>query len=370
MKRSLDISDFTDEPPRKRYKVLHIRRPGYTARKYATRSTAVAANVIARFWREYRKFIPSDNVTETGTRGVIRKGGKDVICPITQDTIPTGQVFKFVSVDTGHVHAYTVEDLVNYFRSSGNFRCPLTREEFTRCTVRRLSQKAVSAGISAFSLPGIYEMRHSILQRTIERDNRILAIENSCGIAMTECLDMCSNLNVSTVAATNQLMNYLLPEWKQLVNDYLRFYPEDCKTMLSSDKDKMLRLQRSDLRDPHNLISMVKEAIDTKLSYLDRGPPDIVEAHPRTFQPRRLFTPFITPRRPRTPEHEEVVNTVVEDILNGTPGEPMTSPVPFPEVDNISTVLEDLNRRLMESLSQDNGSRRIRYFFPAPDPDY
>lgn len=371
MKRSLDITNSSvAEPPRKRLKVLHIRRPGRVP-KYTTRSLSGAVRTIARFWRAYRTLIPSDNVTEEGTRGYIRRHGKNVICPITQDIIPSQKCFKFVSVETGHVHAYTVDDLVGYFKSSGNFRCPLTREEFNRPTVRRLMKRALQNGIPAFNLSGIYEMRDSIMRRTIERENRVLAIENQCALAMTEALDMCANLDVSTVAAANQLMNYLLPEWKQLVDDYIRYYPQECRTMLLSDKDKMLRLRRSDMRDPHNLINLVREAIDTKLEQVNRPMVSTVSTlNPRLPVRRSLFqiASSIRPPSPNT-----MINNVVADILNAEESSSVQPPPPpshFLPVQEVNETLEDLNRRLLDTLSQNNRSGRVRYFFPPPDSNY
>ena len=365
MKRSLDTTNSsTEQPPRKRLKVLHIRRPGYVP-KYTTRSLAGAVRTIAQFWRAYRPLIPSDNVAETGSRGHIRKHGKDVICPITQDIIPNQKCFKFISIHTGHVHAYTVDDLVGYFKTSGNFACPLTREEFTRPTVRRLMKRAVQNGIPAFNLPGLYEMRDSIMRRTVERENRILAIENQCGIAMTEALDMCSNLNVSTVAAANQIMNYLLPEWKQLVDDFTRFYPNECRTMLLSDKDKMLRLQRSHIQDPHNLVNLVKQAIEEKLDQFNNSSP----LPPRLPARRSLFqVASALPPPPHPDSPNQMINNVVADILNSET--PMPSRSLFQQEDaraELEDDLNELNRRLFQTLTQHNRTGRFTMFFPSPN---
>ena len=268
--RHLNLNEMDTEPPRKRYKTLRIRP---RKRIYYTRSvnrTHYSADVIARFWRKYKRNLPSNNTENEATIGYQRKNGKNVICCITQDKIPNKMCFKFFSLQTAHVHSYTIPDLVDYFKTSGNFTCPMTREEFPQCAVRRLSLKAFKLGIPAMNLTGIFAMRQQIINRQIERDNRILAIENTCGLAMTECIDMCGNFTVSTVVAAHNLLNLLIPEWKQLVDDYARFSLEDCRLMVVSDKDKMLRLQRSNVSNPHRLIKFVDEAIDEKLEQLNR----------------------------------------------------------------------------------------------------
>lgn len=270
MKRHLNISDMEGAPPPKRYKTLRIRRPGKN--QYYTRSVNRmndSATIIARFWLKFKRNMPANRTDEETSIGHQRKNGKNVICCITQDKIPNELCFKFFSLITPHVHSYSVPDLVDYFKSSGNFRCPMTREEFSQPVVRRLSLKAFRLGIPAMNLTGIFAMRQQIMNRQIERDNRILAIENTCGLAMTECIDMCANFNVSTVVAAHELLNLLIPEWKQLVDDYARFSLNDCRTMVLADKDKMIRLHRSSVDNPHRLMKFVDDAIDGKLEQLN-----------------------------------------------------------------------------------------------------
>lgn len=267
------MSELNMQPVRKRYKTLTIRPRRHLA-PYHTRlvdSRAVAANKIARFWRYYSRCRPSNNVEEDkrGERGFQRKEGKNIICCITQDRIPTSMCFKFFSLSTGHVHVYSLPDLVGYFKASGCFKCPMTREEFPQTTIRRLSLKAYSLGIPALNLPGLFLMRDTILDRRIERENRLLAIENSCGIAMTECLDTCSNFSMTTVQAMHELINYLIPEWKQLVDDYALFSADDCRSMLATDRDKLRRLRSVDVANPHGLIEYVCDAIEQKLTQIE-----------------------------------------------------------------------------------------------------
>lgn len=355
MKRRLDLTNYMDGPPRKRLKTLHIRRKGYVPR-YSTRAKCTAAMTIQKFWRFYRALLPScQRFGETGTRNNIRRDGKDVICPITQDTIAVEDCFKFVSTSTGHVYAYSMEDLVNYFKTSGNFRCPLTREEFSRPVVRRLARKAVSRGVQCSNLTGMYEMRESIMNRTIERDNRLLAIENQCGIAMTECIDMCQNLNMSTTAAASELLNYLIPEWKALVDQYADFSRSDCIVMLRSDKDKMLRLMRSDLQDPHELVNFLNCALEEKIEQVGSGRP--VAVRRRLFAPRFFSTAAELlqqdQERQFSQENERTALDVVENILG-----PLTVSLPSASLTDRDTLVqvfghnENANQSFSASISE------------------
>lgn len=409
MKRKAEFTHDMGEPPRKRLKTLHIRRKGYVPR-YTTRAKITAVRVIQRFWLFYKRLSPMcQRCEDQGNRGFIRQGGKNVICPITQDGIKTQECFKFVSTKTGHVYAYTIEDLVGYFKSSGNFRCPLTREEFSRPVVRRLAIKAVKIGLSASNLSGMYEMRDSIMRRTIERDNRLLAIENQCAIAMTDCLDMCQNLNVSTTAAASQLLNELIPEWKALVDQYANFSRNDCIIMLRSDRDKMLRLMRSDIRDPHELINFLKTALEEKIEQVSEG-------RTRTIR-RRLFAPsffsnaseLLREQRNNDTDAEHNAISVVENILGPLAPLPPLAPIstlppppppqplqetPIPqhsivqiwgenenanlpppldiEMGNapltVNEALHDLNRRLLEAFNGGRGTTTNFLFSPPPPP--
>lgn len=368
MKRHLDIDACMEaQPPRKRYKTLRIRRPGKS--QYYTRSVNrlnYSASVIARFWKTFKRNFPANNTDNETTKGYQRKNGKNVVCCITQDKIPNELCFKFFSLVTSHVHAYSVPDLVDYFKASGNFRCPMTREEFSQPVVRRLSLKAFNLGIPAMNLIGIFAMRQQIMNRRIERDNRILAIENTCGLAMTECIDMCANFNVSTVVAAHQLLNLLIPEWKQLVDDYARFSLNDCRSMVLADKDKMLRLHRSNVDNPHRLIKFVDDAIDSKLDQLNAM---------AGIQTRIRELPMET-------ETEDVLS-----FLNNLPPLPVlpsfTSPILADEnarhsFDAHEETMALLSNRLLTTLTRPLNElanpptpRRFTFRFPPPtDPDF
>ena len=269
MKRKNCFTIDDDGPPKKRIKHLVI---NYNS-KYRLRSMSrrdAAACILARFWRTAKRFEPTNNtVSDRGCRGFVRKNCRNVLCPITQDEIPLQDAVKFVH-RSGHVTAYSRRDIIGYFKSTANFNDPLTREEWSRWQVLRLYRDSLAAGDPcAMQLMQVYHLRFDIMNEQIERGNRVLAIENSCGIAMTDCLDLCGNFDVSTATAAHHLVNYLIPEWKQLVDDYARFSIVDCKTMLYGDRDKMRRLERSGIHDPHELMHLVKAAIVQKIRQID-----------------------------------------------------------------------------------------------------
>ena len=327
MKRSSSLNSSDSQPPIKRFKtlfidktrrrkkfqvgspVMRIKMPKYTTRYWSKRDSAVSR--IVKFWNKYSQYIASNNTNDEGDLFYIRSRGKNVICPISQDKIPISKCIKFVS-STGHVHAYNVDDLSQYFQSSGNFTCPCTREEFSKSLVHNMTKKcSMSEGAS---LKASFEMRYTIRNRQRERDNRVLAIENSCGIAMTESLDMCSNLDVSTAAAAHQLLNYLIPEWKQLVNDFRLVSKDDCIAMLVGDREKIIRMERTGFKDEHQLVHLIKKAVLDKLTQFqnERNPPaPFVFA--RSLLPSNRLT-YLTSQRESVPSFLEDPTVMFNNI--------------------------------------------------------
>jgi hypothetical protein len=244
-------------------KKLVIRRPNYVP---PTRLTCNAKRIIWKFWKFWKNLRPLNNTADTTTKGCIRLKGKDVLCPILQDVINRNDCFKIVT-RSGHVQAYDAISLARYFRTSNNFSCPCTRQEFTRNEVYRLRKKliAIDALHEYCYILGDFEMRTQIRKTQLEYTYRSLAIENSCSALMTECIDTCSNLGLTTQEAAVQLLNFLIPEWKQLVDDFCIINRADCKVMLAADKEKLIRLARSDLHDPHGLLRYVMDAVNSKI---------------------------------------------------------------------------------------------------------
>ena len=326
--RSLDIVE--KEKPMKRFKTLVIdksrRRRKFkldlkdttkTQTNYVTRYQSKRDNagaVICKFWKKYKNYIVSNNTENESDKFSIRCKGKNILCPITQEKIPIEKCIKFVS-SKGHVHAYNVDDLAQYFKSSGNFTCPCTRENFSRFMIRHMSKKCNRN--DAASLLVSFEMRFSIRNRQRERDNRILAIENSCGIAMTESLDICSNLDISTAAAAHNLLNYLIPEWKQLVNDYFLVSKNDCIAMLSGDREKIIRMEITGFKDEHQLVHLIKRAVVEKLTQFENS--DNPMSPRSNFVSARSLLPsnnlaFISNRSETIPTFMETTTSFYSDI--------------------------------------------------------
>lgn len=241
---------------------------------------ARAGAKIARWWKAVRTWRPTNQVQndEPALEGVIRSHGKNVVCPLTQDTIPVGLCFRLFT-SSGATIAYTAPDLIEYLASSGRFQCPCTREYFTRMEVERL--RKLYLGVpeeksdpeileKAQSLPQVYDNRHSIARQLLEHENRCLAVENSCGEAMTEALDLCNDLSMSTAGASLHLQVNIIPEWEQMVRDYMRLDRSKCRTMLLSDREKMRLLAERDTTDFHGLMWIVMESVDRMIRLDDR----------------------------------------------------------------------------------------------------
>ena len=294
-------------------KTLVIRRSGRKASVPNTRQTSKSICTIQKFWKIYKNLRPSNNTTDTFTPNRIRSRGRDVICPITQDTIECNDVFKFVSA-SGHVHAYDVTALMHYLKSSNNFSCPCTRQAFTRTDVLRVREKIKRLGIpnlsfEAQTLVSDFEMRWRLRRTNLEQAYRVLAIENSCGLVMTEALDVCANLSLSTQEASVQLVNYLLPEWKMLVDDFMRLSLNDAKAMLIADREKITRLELSDILDPHGLIHYIQDAITLKLTSANRRQQTVFEFSGLDNAIRDIFSStysvFPPPPAPQTMNRSE-----------------------------------------------------------------
>lgn len=226
-----------------------------------------ASKLISKWWRQNKwKLNVINNTEDTGTRGKIRHGGKDVVCPITQETINTEDAFHIV-MDNGAVVVYTIQDLVSYLSSTGVFQCCLTRQPFHLPTITRLVKRANKMGIrEGADLRSVYMERERIRVRRIEHDNRILAIEASCAAVMTEIMDSAANHDMGAERVVYNIQQ-LIPEWRQLVNDYIRLDARSCKSMIIGDRERVRRLRDTAYADPYHLLgqldnNVIKERLD------------------------------------------------------------------------------------------------------------
>jgi hypothetical protein len=241
-------------PPRRRVEFLSAR----------TRSVSRIVQRLQRWWRTWRRMLPTNNTEESGTLWRVRAGGRDVRCPISQDSIELVQCFRFVTA-SGHVIAFATDALAAYLRSSGRFKCPCTQEKFNAIVVSRIERRAVAAGAPAHGLRGAYEMRSAIVYREIEHANRLLAYENSCGADLNEALDICSDFDLTRERANRYLLRDVLPNWRQTCSDYMRLNREACRVMLQSDTERLRRLSSIDDADVHGLLHIVIDAVDERL---------------------------------------------------------------------------------------------------------
>lgn len=233
--------------------------------------TVSAARKIQHWWRYYKRYLVTNQVDEyeQGKDGFVRVGGKNAICPITQDIIPVTQCFKIV-IGPNAVLAYTCTDLIEYLTKTCNFECPCTRTTINEPILRRLVRKGMELGVSTtMFLMDRYRHRDMVKRQEIEMANRRLAIEVSCANYMTEILEACANLEANTLQVIVDVQNDLLPSWMELVHQYARFDLPSCKTMLVADKEKITRLVENPEHNPHNILDLVLTIITLKIRWCE-----------------------------------------------------------------------------------------------------
>ncbi len=128
--------------------------PKMDADGFRTDASAIAAvNTLTKFWREIQLSIPSNkssNEEESGSRGFIRAGGKNVYCPISKAMIPIERVFKVYENGV----CCTAYDIIYLGRAlqcehsltDGNtyrYKCPVSRVRLYHGTIDRLGMKRV-----------------------------------------------------------------------------------------------------------------------------------------------------------------------------------------------------------------------------------
>ena len=242
----------------------HINRP-------RTRSLIRIAVKLQRWWRAMSRFAPTNHTDNTATRYRVRVGGHDVRCPISQDAIELPKCFRFVST-SGHVFAFSVDSLVAYLRSSGRFKCPCTQEVFNAIVVSRIERRAISAGLAAQGLRGVFEMRSAVLHRETEHSNRLLAYENSCGADLEEAIEICADYTLTRDRAMRYLQRDVMPQWRQTCTEYMRISSSACTVMLRSNSERLRRLSVIEDADVHGgLLQLVIDEVDGRLRVLDEA---------------------------------------------------------------------------------------------------
>lgn len=300
---------------------LAASKPPPCKRTKYSRGLLATVRRLQRFWRAYGHACPTNNTEPgQGTLGFQRKGGKNLVCCITQDKIPNALCFKFYSLTGKHVTLFSLPELVRYFETSGDFRCPLTREEMPAPAIRRMSRKALALGLVFGNLLSVFLNAKQLQHENTEVRNRELAIENQCSAAMADCLAICGDRILPSRRASQELINVLLPEWCALVDQYIRFFPNGCNAMLVSEKDKLTRLQRVD--DPHRLLGLVSAAVNMKIASCNRALLATQEFLPALVRVRTPPSPRLNYRRPAAFEDSvAVISRRLFETLNDSLGD-------------------------------------------------
>jgi hypothetical protein len=229
-----------------------------------TRAAVRVVVRLQRWWRAARRMVPTNQTEESRTRWRVRAGGRDVRCPISYEPIELAKCVKLVT-RAGPVLAFSVDALAGYLRASGRFRCPCTQEPLNAAVVSRIERRAMAAGVPAQGLRGAYEMRALIASRELERANRVLAYESSCGADLAEALDICADFDLTRERALRYLRRDVLPQWRQTTNEFMRLDREACATMLRGDVERLRRLASVGDADLHGALHVVVDCVEDRL---------------------------------------------------------------------------------------------------------
>lgn len=254
-------------PPRPRTKRPRVEQLGARPR---TRLGARSASRIQRWWRAAVRMVCTVNSTEeSGTRGFLRCGGRDVRCPISQERVPTASAFKFVTA-AGRVAGFDAAAFVGYLRATGRFICPCSQEPLGAHVVRRLERAGVRCGApNARGLLTLYHGRAALARRVAESTHRVLAIESACQSVLTEMLEVCADDDLSQSEARRELDRVLLPEYRAICADFAYVKREACEAMLRADIEKLRRIAVIPGEDTHGLLFMVVAAVSDRLAYCE-----------------------------------------------------------------------------------------------------
>jgi uncharacterized membrane protein YgcG len=235
-----------------------------------TRLGARSASRIQRWWRTAARMRCTVNATEeSGTLGFLRCGGRDVRCPISQERVPAGGSFKFVTA-AGRVAGFDAAAFVAYLRATGRFRCPCSQEPLGAHVVRRLERAGIRCNApNARGLLALFHGRTAVARRVAESEHRVLAIESACQSVLAEMLEVCADDDLSQSEARRELDRVLLPEYRSLCADFAYVKRDSCEAMLRADVEKLRRIAVVPGEDTHGLLFLVVAAVNDRLAYCE-----------------------------------------------------------------------------------------------------
>lgn len=281
------------EPPRKRRRVLYREPSSWVVnqltntmrflllrlwkskkgeRNFTEEKYVVSAEKIRAWWLKAKKWRPNANGVESSMKReglVLSYKGKICTCPFTMCPIPVDDSVKLCS-PSGHVAAYTLTELVNYFKRTKDFRCPILRYEFNRTQVKHVALKALENGLKTFGLLNLYDNQEKFRDEQNERENAATGLARVCADVLASCLDVAGDPNLEDrYEALDEVNGDIIPEWRAHVRALYGLDRDTCVAMLQVEKDRLERL-KGRIDDHYGIIPIVCGSITREIKFYSR----------------------------------------------------------------------------------------------------
>lgn len=235
------------------------------------------AKTIQRWWVSIRQWAPRNSTEEddgSHSKPVLKWNKRIILCPITLDAIPKNDCVKIVTPE-GKVWVYTLTSLLDYFRETADYRCPLTRFEFDLPRIKYIKHRAFNLGIPAFTLVQDYHRRDLAKQQKLEHENAISGLESICGELFAEAINQLA-LGVDQMLVNIETM--ILPEWKSHLRILAGMDKERCINMLNIEKTRLTELiqrpRENALHINSSWLQYLKTQVEDEILYINMAFPD------------------------------------------------------------------------------------------------
>lgn len=240
------------------------------------------ASTIQRWWISGIKQWTAKNSSEDDDGSypgnVLRWNQRIILCPITLEAIPRDDSATIVTPE-GYVWIYTLTSLLDYFRETADFRCPLTRFEFDLPRIKQLKRRAIKLGIPAFTLVQDYHRRDLAKQQKQEHENALTGLESICGELFAEAINQLSKGEDTDKMLIN-IETMILPEWKSHLRILAGMEKERCINMLTVEKTRLTELLSR--RHTENVLDVnspwlryLKTQVDDEIRYINSAFVDV-----------------------------------------------------------------------------------------------
>lgn len=328
-----------------------------------------AVTKIAKWWKKRKCYLPTANGIEEDLEEKhhhnhennkwVKCLGKPIKCPITLDTICSNDVVVLISPE-GRVVAYTCSVLIQFLKSSKDFRCPLLRFNFNRIQVKSIVKQADKLGIHSAGLLNLFDTKDNEITAMAERDSVVTGLERTCAEVFDVAVLLSENEELGPFDILNILENEILPEWRTHVRALATLSLETCRVSLSVEKERLQELNDT-IPDPNGvltyLITQIEEEQESlrefestrhQLNFVDRIFDHLMS---------RLDPPSMT-RRQRTPSptqmHPSSSSSSLLSPLASPPPPPPPPPLPPPIIFTTSSSTPSAASMLANRYSNDD----------------